>query len=104
MNSKTKIAVGIGAVVLVGLLAAVAYLLLNEEETVTDPRPPPEEGPPWPLTGLASTAGDPLDRPAVAVKISNGEPARPQAGINLADQVWEEQVEGISRLIAVFHS
>lgn len=104
MNSKTKVAVGIGGVVLVGLLAAVAYLLLSEEETTTDPPPPPEEGAPWPLTGLASTAGDPLDRPTVAVKVSNGEAARPQAGINLADQVWEEQVEGISRLIAVFHS
>jgi hypothetical protein len=61
-------------------------------------------GPPWPLTGVASAPGDPLDRPAVAVKISNGQAARPQAGIDAADQVWEEQVEGISRLVAVFHS
>jgi hypothetical protein len=39
------------------------------------------------------------------VKIDNGPRALPQAGINQADVVFEEQVEGgITRLAAVFHS
>jgi hypothetical protein len=39
------------------------------------------------------------------VKIDNGEAARPQTGLNAADLVIEEQVEGgVTRLAAVFHS
>ena len=55
-----------------------------------------------PLTGLA---GSSPNRPAVVVKIDNGSKARPQAGLNLADIVIEEEVEwGITRLAAIFHS
>lgn len=44
-------------------------------------------------------------RPALAVKIDNTSPARPQAGINSADIVFVEEVEGrLTRLAAVFHS
>ena len=44
--------------------------------------------------------------PALVVKIDNGEPkARPQVGINQADVVYEERVEGsVTRLLAIFHS
>ncbi|MGY9074875.1 MAG: DUF3048 domain-containing protein [Acidimicrobiales bacterium] len=46
-----------------------------------------------------------LARPALAVKIDNVDAARPQAGINQADVVFEEMVEGgLTRLLAVFHS
>jgi uncharacterized coiled-coil protein SlyX len=56
-----------------------------------------------PLTGLAGF-NDP-DRPALVVKIDNVDAARPPEGINLADVVFEEQVEGgLTRLAAVFHS
>ena len=55
------------------------------------------------LTGL-STFDDP-SRPALAVKIDNVPTARPQAGINQADIVYVEEVEGgLTRLAAVFHS
>lgn len=55
------------------------------------------------LTGLP-TFNDP-NRPALVVKIDNVGPAIPQAGINQADIVWEEVVEGgFTRLAAVFHS
>jgi hypothetical protein len=59
----------------------------------------------WPLTGLP-IEGDQLLalRPALIVKIDNSEEARPQVGINQADIVYEERVEGITRLAAVFHS
>lgn len=54
-----------------------------------------------PLTGLATL----VDRPALAVKIDNLSPARPQSGLNEADVVYEELVEGgITRYIAVFQS
>jgi hypothetical protein len=56
-----------------------------------------------PLTGLAGF-NDP-DRPALVVKIDNVDAARPPEGINLADVVFEELVEGgLTRLAAVFHS
>ena len=55
------------------------------------------------LTGL-TTFEDPT-RPALAVKIDNVVAARPQAGINQADIVYVEEVEGgLTRLAAVFHS
>ena len=45
------------------------------------------------------------DRPVLAVKIDNVDRARPQAGINEADVVYEEMVEGnLTRLVALFHS
>jgi len=55
------------------------------------------------LTGL-STFDDPT-RPVLAVKIDNVVAARPQSGINQADIVFVEEVEGgLTRLAAVFHS
>jgi hypothetical protein len=57
----------------------------------------------WPLTGEA--AESPGERPPRAVKIENPRGARPQAGGEQADGVWEQVVEGgISRFVAVFHS
>jgi Protein of unknown function (DUF3048) N-terminal domain/Protein of unknown function (DUF3048) C-terminal domain len=57
-----------------------------------------------PLTGVAP-AGESLTRPALEVKIDNTPPARPQAGIDVADVVFEEVVEGeFTRLLAIFNS
>jgi hypothetical protein len=73
--------------------------------TSAAPAPPPPPPPPvlWPLTGTES--GPVLPRPALAVKIENSPDARPQTGLNSADIVWEQVVEGgISRFVAVFHS
>jgi hypothetical protein len=60
-------------------------------------------GPPTPLTGLP---GDPslATKPVLIVKIDNHPEARPQAGLNQADIVYEEIVEGITRFAAVFQS
>ncbi len=55
-----------------------------------------------PLTGLA---GSVPDRPAAVVKIDNGSSADPHTGLNAADLVIEEEVEGgVTRFAAVFHS
>lgn len=57
-----------------------------------------------PLTGaLVSPAV--AARPAVIVKVDNAPEARPQAGLNDADVVYEERVEGsVVRFLAVFQS
>ena len=59
-----------------------------------------------PLTGLIFPAASPLvRRPALAVKIENTPDARPQSGLEKADIVYEEEVEGgITRFIAIFQS
>lgn len=55
-----------------------------------------------PLTGLP---GEVPNRPAAVVKVDNGGPARPQTGLNAADIVVEEEVEGgITRFAVIFHS
>jgi hypothetical protein len=78
------------------------------------PKPPPPPPPPQPkavplpgdspLTGIG-VGGYETGHPALVVKIDNVEAARPQTGLNEADVVIEEQVEGgQTRLAAVFHS
>ena len=58
-----------------------------------------------PLTGLPGPTGVVDRRGAVTVKIGNTAQARPQYGLEQADVVYEEVVEGgITRLAAVFQS
>jgi hypothetical protein len=58
-----------------------------------------------PLTGLPDPGGAALTRPALTVKIENTPEALPQWGINQADDVYEEIVNGgITRLAAIFNS
>ena len=70
------------------------------EATTTTPVPAPLA----PLTGLPVTDELILARPALAVKMDNHPDARPHAGLNQADIVYEEIVEGITRFFVVFHS
>ena len=73
---------------------------------------PPQEAPPttlassgfFPLSGLPITDPAKAARPAVAVKIDNNAAARPQAGLDQADVIYEEFTEGITRFVVVFHS
>ena len=56
-------------------------------------------GPLCPLTGLAPTGGAVPQRPALAVKVDDYPDARPQSGLDQADIVFDEPVEGgITRL------
>lgn len=71
--------------------------------STTSPRPAPG-GPKAPLTGLPVPAARARHR-AVVVKIDNIAPALPQTGVDAADVVYEEMVEGgLTRLAAVFQS
>ncbi|MDQ4070255.1 MAG: DUF3048 domain-containing protein [Actinomycetota bacterium] len=58
----------------------------------------------FPLTGRPVTDRAKAARQAVAVKIDNSAAARPQAGLEQADVIYEEFTEGITRLVVVFHS
>ena len=59
--------------------------------------------PACPLTGLPAPLGAVPGRPAMAVKIDNYPAGRPQSGLDKADIVFEEPVEGgITRYAAVF--
>jgi len=70
----------------------------------------PPAAPAPPTTAAAPLTGLPMDiararRPVLVVKIDNAPKARPQIGLNQADVVFEEGVEGgITRFAALFHS
>ena len=51
------------------------------------------EGPVYPLLGTPVEDSAAASRPAMVVKIDNHPSARPQAGINQADIIFEENVE-----------
>ena len=76
-----------------------------DADVSADKGTPPEPDVPivWPLTGVPAAVV--ADRPALAVMIENAPQARPQTGLEQADVVWEEVVEGgITRFVAVYHS
>jgi len=107
----------LGAALALILVGGVALTLLGGDEqaappettTTTEAPTTTTTGVPQPVAPLTGLGGDYLERtkrPALVVKIDNVEPkSRPQAGINEADVVYEERVEGsVTRLLAVFHS
>lgn len=106
------IVVVIAAVVLTGggddEPAEQATTSTTESTTTTSTTAVPEPG--YPLTGQAVDDPARANRPVLAVKIDNAQPrrgqgGRPQAGINQADIVFEEMVEGsVTRFLALFHS
>ncbi len=61
------------------------------------------------LDGIAALTGQPAgpeitSRPILAVKIDNYSRARPQWGLDQADVIIEENVEGVTRFVALFHT
>jgi hypothetical protein len=58
----------------------------------------------WPFTQLPGPA-DAAEKPVLAIKIENDPSVRPQYGLDMADIVFEELVEGgMTRFISVFQS
>jgi hypothetical protein len=112
-----RVVVGGAVVVVLALLAVLAARSCSSPDTSSSA--PPATGPPateaptttaapvipplWPLTGMLA---DPAQVPnaALAVKVDNSPQARPHAGLNQADLVYELQVEGITRFMEVYHS
>ena len=100
----------IALVIVVG--AVVIYAQVHKSRIRRHRRRPRRQRPPRrfrlptaPLTGLPDPGGAALTRPALTVKIENTPEALPQWGINQADVVYEEIVNGgITRLAAIFNS
>jgi hypothetical protein len=108
---RTIAVVGACALVFVGCacgakkpapVAAAPSTSTSTSTTTTAPRPTIIA----PLTGAPTTDRSAAARPALVVKIDNADPpARPQLGLNQADVVYEERVEGsVTRFAAVFQS
>jgi hypothetical protein len=75
----------------------------QKSAVVVKNHPKKPAGPTCPLTGALRHKGQVVKRPALAVKIDNVSEALPQTGINSADVVVEELVEGgLTRLMAIF--
>lgn len=92
-------------------LALVALLLLagcsggEKADVGQGDGPATTMAPIAPLTGLPLADQAKLRRPALTVKVENSPASRPQSGLDAADVVFEEIVEGgVTRFLAVFHS
>lgn len=73
----------------------------SPSSSVSSSTTPPKK--PAPAAINPFTGGKPSPNPVVAVKVEDTQEARPQVGLNLADIVYIEQVEGgLTRLIAIF--
>jgi hypothetical protein len=78
---------------------------ITPETKVSEGTVTTEGAPLAPLTGLPDASGATKSRASLAVKIDNAPEARPQAGLDVADVVYEEVVEGgVTRFIAILHS
>ncbi|MGH2751075.1 MAG: DUF3048 domain-containing protein [Actinomycetota bacterium] len=90
---------------LLGALVLVGACTSDEPPTrAQEPEVEEDVAPICPLTGEDPPKGLDLSRPGVAVKIENSPAARPQSGLDQADIVYEEIVEGgATRFMAIYH-
>jgi hypothetical protein len=99
------------AVVCAALLVLAACTDADRKLSVTEAADESSSGDPaerepttCPLSGDDPPKDVALDRPAVAVKIEDDPAARPQSGLEKADLVFEERVEGgITRFLVIYH-
>ncbi|MFM8944459.1 MAG: DUF3048 domain-containing protein [Actinomycetota bacterium] len=105
LTRRGRTVVVVGALVVLGAGAIGAAYITRPAgaslgEAITEIVAP---DPICPLTGVRATGDEVPARPVLAVKIENSPLARPQAGLNDADIVYEEPVEGgITRFIALY--
>ncbi|MPZ72829.1 MAG: DUF3048 domain-containing protein [Nitriliruptorales bacterium] len=97
------------------MLCAISVLVLLVAGCTRKPAAEPSETPtptaapspePTPVAALTGEELDePIERPILAVKIDNASAALPPDGLEAADIVFEEEVEGgLTRFLALFHS
>ena len=103
LTERGKVAIGVVAAALVTLLAILAFTgnapgpIQDVVNAVIDK---PE---PCPLTGKVLHDQDAPTHPALTIKVENIDDAYPLAGLERADIVYEEPVEGgLSRFAAIF--
>ena len=104
MTTRGKVVAGVGGVI---AIAVAAFFLLGGRDVADIPivgdkiDPPPAT---CPLSGVEPSKESVLARPAVAVKIVNSSAAYPLSGLESAEIVYEELVEGgITRFLAMYH-
>ncbi len=100
----------------VGISSFPNYRIDTRSPTLPPGSITPNNVPVWPpysivppLEGVAALTGLPADatvtsRPILAVKIDNYGVSRPQWALENADAIIEENVEGITRFVALFHT
>jgi DUF3048 family protein len=99
----------LGAALVTLLLLSAACSGDDAPEVAATPiaTPTPTPTPPettCPLTGKDPEHGVDITRAAIAIKVEDSPEARPQSGLEHADLVFEEIVEGgITRFMAIFH-
>jgi Protein of unknown function (DUF3048) N-terminal domain/Protein of unknown function (DUF3048) C-terminal domain len=102
VSRNTKIGVAVGCGVLV--LAAGAFLLLKGKNSPLIKSVFGSEAETCPLSGEDPNSESLIERPALAVKIENNPSAYPLSGLEDAEIVYEELVEGgLTRFLALYH-
>lgn len=103
MSRKSKIIAGVVAGVVVvggGVLALTVFKDTFANVPIIEKFVEDEK---CPLDG-AEPEGDEADRPAVAIKVENAQIAYPLSGLDKAELVYEELVEGgVTRFMAIYH-
>lgn len=99
-----KTATRLVALSFAGMLTLSACGGSNDSATGASGSPTVEAPPVWPMTGLPGPDDAQL-KPVLVVKIENDPVVRPQTGLDRADLIFEELVEGgMTRFATVFHS
>src|SRR5665213_1786215 len=106
---RKNVLIIVATLVVVAVVVAIVQIKLHPAatagETTTTATTTTVPVPVAPLTGLPDPGGSALTRSALTVKIENTPEALPQWGIEDADVVYEEIVNGgITRLAAIFNS
>jgi hypothetical protein len=104
---RSLIIIGVAVLIVAGVVTFVTVRRNNPANTVatTSTTTTTVPIPNAPLTGLPDPTGAGLKRSALTIKIENTPEALPQWGVEDADAVYEEIVNGgITRLAAIFNS
>jgi len=111
LTRRGKIAISIVAALALVSVGGIALALTGHApapiqhvvEAMTGQQAPPKPPPTCPLTGKPAPGGKVPRRSLLAVKVENTTEAYPLAGLQNADVVYEELVEGgITRFMALF--
>jgi hypothetical protein len=108
-RGKTTTLIVVAVIVAVVALGALVFMgkapgPIQDAIAKTGLVPSPSPDPTCPLTGAPPPGGSVPDRTALAIKVENLPEARPQSGLDKADIIFEEPVEGgITRFIVIFH-
>lgn len=104
MGTRGKAVLASLSAVIVVAAAGIGYLMFTGQSDAIPFLGGSREPARCPLTGEEAANRDLVGRTILAVKIENSPESRPQAGLNEADIVYEEPVEGgITRFIALYH-